>query len=42
MAKAVVESVRVALFADAVGTSKDGHSAADHDQVLYGEPSTEG
>ena len=26
--------------AEAIGTSKDGRSASDHDQVLYGEPRT--
>ena len=28
--------------ADAVGRSSDGRSAADHDQILYGNPKTEG
>ena len=28
--------------ADAVGRSSDGGSAADHDQILYGNPKTEG
>ena len=27
--------------ADAVGRSSDGRSAADHDQILYGNPKTE-